>query len=55
MMSDTATHVTVAPRETDRCDPPTDSHERCGAALIQLPMIPGCLRPRSPHPNNRSA
>lgn len=48
-------HVTIEPRQTGRLDALADSHEHCDAALIQLPMIPGCLRPRPPHPNNRSA
>lgn len=47
MMSDTAAHVTVAPRETGRLDALADSHEHCDAALIQLPMIPGCFICRS--------
>lgn len=57
MTSDTAlfTHVTVEPCETGFFDSSAEAHERCDAALIQLPMIPGCLRPRTSHPDHRSA
>lgn len=47
MTSDTVlfTHVTVEPCETGSFDASAEAHGRCDAALIQLPMIPGCLRP----------
>ncbi len=57
MTSDTVlfTHVTVEPCETGSFDASAEAHGRCDAALIQLPMIPGCLRPRTSHPDHRSA